>query len=74
MVTYSHASTPLSQSERAYYLSYFINEYNIYFQLSCGVVLTLSEMTVSMHTVNQPKPAMVSNYTLHSQNVRWVYD
>ena len=24
MVTYSHASTPLGQSERAYYLSYFI--------------------------------------------------
>ena len=25
MVTYSHASTPLGQSERAYYLSYSIN-------------------------------------------------
>ena len=25
MFTYSHANTPLSQSERAYYLSYFIN-------------------------------------------------
>ena len=25
MVTYSHATTPLGQSERAYYLSYFIN-------------------------------------------------
>ena len=24
--TYSHANTPLSQSERAYYLSYFINQ------------------------------------------------
>ena len=24
MVTYSHATTPLGQSERAYYLSYFI--------------------------------------------------
>ena len=24
MVTYSHASTPLGQSKRAYYLSYFI--------------------------------------------------
>ena len=24
MFTYSHANTPLSQSERAYYLSYFI--------------------------------------------------
>ena len=27
MCTYSHAKTPLSQSERAYYLSYFINIY-----------------------------------------------
>ena len=26
MVTYSHATTPLGQSERAYYLSYFIKE------------------------------------------------
>ena len=26
MFTYSHASTPLGQSERAYYLSYFIND------------------------------------------------
>ena len=26
MVTYSHATTPLGQSERAYYLSYFINK------------------------------------------------
>ena len=24
MVTYSHATTPLGQSERAYYLNYFI--------------------------------------------------
>ena len=26
MFTYSHANTPLGQSERAYYLSYFIKE------------------------------------------------
>ena len=26
MFTNSHANTPLSQSERAYYLSYFIND------------------------------------------------
>ena len=25
MFTYSHANTPLGQSERAYYLSYFMN-------------------------------------------------
>ena len=28
MFTYSHANTPLGQSERAYYLSYFISYYN----------------------------------------------
>ena len=27
MFTYSHANTPLGQSERAYYLSYFITPY-----------------------------------------------
>ena len=27
MFTYSHANTPLGQSDRAYYLSYFINAY-----------------------------------------------
>ena len=27
MFTYSHANTPLGQSERAYYLSYFIHAY-----------------------------------------------
>ena len=30
--TYSHANTPLGQSERTYYLSYFIN--NLYILLS----------------------------------------
>ena len=33
MFTYSYANTPLGQSERAYYLSYFINSY-IYTQTS----------------------------------------
>ena len=28
MFTYSHANTALGQSERAYYLSYFINSYS----------------------------------------------
>ena len=28
MITYSHASTPLGKSERAYYLSYFIISIN----------------------------------------------
>ena len=29
MFTYSHANTPLSQSERVYYLTYFISKLNI---------------------------------------------
>ena len=29
MFTYSHANTSLGQSERAYYLSYFINKFNL---------------------------------------------
>ena len=32
MFTYSHANTPLGQSERTYYLSYFINEFSLFFQ------------------------------------------
>ena len=28
MFTYSHANTPLGQSERAYYLSYFITNFS----------------------------------------------
>ena len=31
MFTYSHANTPLGQSERAYYLSYLINMYGSIF-------------------------------------------
>ena len=34
MLTYSHANTPLGQSERAYYLSYFI-----VFDVKCCVLL-----------------------------------
>ena len=40
MFTYSHANTPLGQSERAYYLSYFIN-YN-----NCGKELLLIEVII----------------------------
>ena len=35
MVTYSHATTPLGQSERAYYLSYFI-KHVVYCFLACS--------------------------------------
>ena len=45
IVTYSHASTPLSQSERAYYLSYFIK----YFRRR-GFTSTI---TVAMATKNR---------------------
>ena len=30
MFTYSHANTPLGQSERAYYLSYFIANFSAF--------------------------------------------
>ena len=36
MFTYSHANTPLGQSERAYYLSYFISIIN---PENCGLIL-----------------------------------
>ena len=39
MFTYSHANTPLSQSERAYYLSYFI-KYNAKYLLQDTVIIT----------------------------------
>ena len=35
MFTYSHANTPLGQSERAYYLSYFINSNSTVVDFSC---------------------------------------
>ena len=35
MFTYSHANTPLGQSERAYYLSYFINNNTAEQDISC---------------------------------------
>ena len=39
MVTYSHATTPLGQSERAYYLSYFINNNQIIgYRFLCMIV------------------------------------
>ena len=39
MVTYSHATTPLGQSERAYYLSYFINRFGHTVNFSCNILL-----------------------------------
>ena len=41
--TYSHANTPLGQSERAYYLSYFINIY-IYMR-NCACSLEYSSLS-----------------------------
>ena len=42
MFTYSHANTPLGQSERVYYLSYFITDNNyqyllLYYALSLNI-------------------------------------
>ena len=39
MFTYSHANSRLSQAERAYYLSYFINGYVWLCRTMCGYVL-----------------------------------
>ena len=41
MFTYSHANTPLGQSERAYYLSYFIKSFIGFYGLKI-LVLELS--------------------------------
>ena len=38
MFTYSHANIPLAQSERAYYLSYFIKGYVGLCMAMCGYV------------------------------------
>ena len=63
MFTYSHANTPLGQSERAHYLSYFINTYrafraianiiNLQYNvkpISCTLIVIFSEMC--MDTTN----------------------
>ena len=47
MVTYSHATTPLGQSERAYYLSYFINTKCIYDHLH------ITKLTYKKYTLNK---------------------
>ena len=39
--TYSHANTPLSQSERAYYLSYFIKCSGTYY-IASGTILVIN--------------------------------
>ena len=54
MFTYSHANTPLGQSERAYYLSYFINTNVVYIwwylptlvkHLSCSFIKECMKLT-----------------------------
>ena len=46
MVTYSHASMPLGQSERAYYLSYFIKINVAMSGTSVNTVVTLFVYTL----------------------------
>ena len=58
MFTYSHANTPLAQSERAYYLSYFIktdnfrrflrNTVDIRSKVAEGVHLTVWNMNLGL--------------------------
>ena len=43
MFTYSHANTPLGQSEHVYYLSYFISDNNYqYLLLYCALSLNMN--------------------------------
>ena len=43
MFTYSHANTPLGQSEHVYYLSYFISDNNYkYLLLYCALSLNIN--------------------------------
>ena len=46
MFTYSHANTPLGQSERAHYLSYFITE-NVSIMRNFPVVHHFGKLTVN---------------------------
>ena len=44
MFTYSHANTPLGQSERAYYLSYFIIDNRLTFDAHMADICTYASM------------------------------
>ena len=52
MFTYSHANTPLGQSERAYYLSYFI-KYNIDHVTRAFIQYMIKYITVCGDLYNQ---------------------
>ena len=59
MVIYSHASTPFSQSERAYYLSYFIICNNtLYFPVGYK---SLSEVSRSHNRGRRPQARAISS-------------
>ena len=63
MFTYSHANTPLGQSERAYYLSYFINIYiyiYIYIYI-CKYISSKSFELVDMSVSSEKKSASKLN-------------
>ena len=47
MSTYSHANTPLGQSERAYYLSYFINMSDVLFVLFCLIPAAMGPCNIT---------------------------
>ena len=46
MFTYSHVNTPLGQSERTYYLSYFISYYNSRQQYAFILQITTTFITI----------------------------
>ena len=89
MFTYSHANTPLGQSERAYYLSYFImfnsgmDALPTAVETSAKVVLNLAHaFTHYMHYVCKKYEAaklIISELVsilisaLHSELVGWVF-
>ena len=52
MFTYSHANTPLGQSERAYYLSYFINIYSVYIYLHIYLLGYLKGSNAAAYSVD----------------------
>ena len=49
MVTYSHATTPLGQSERAYYVSYFIikNSITLYYTVD-KIIASLWDVSLQL--------------------------
>ena len=64
--TYSHANTPLGQSERAYYLSYFINIYiYIYIYIYPFTKTLVFQKYISYIFINTEERLKQGGHTLH---------